>query len=286
MTAAKGAVGLWTGSHALVADAVHSAADVAGSVAVIVGLAIARKPPDEDHPYGHGKAELISAGVVAGILMLAALDVLYEAVRALFVAPVLPHRLAAVTALVAVVVKEALFRYNYRLGRRTGSPSLVASAYEHRSDVYASLAALFGIVLALAGQAASVRWLLYMDPVASGVVAILVFWMGYRMAADASHSLMDRTMDDQDLHPYRERVMAVPGVERIDALYVRDHGQYVIVDVKVSVDARMTVAAGHEIAARVKQELRQAFPRVQDVLVHVNPHFAGGETDDERGERP
>lgn len=273
LTIVKGAVGLMTGSRALFADAVHSAADVAGSVAVIIGLRIARKPPDEDHPYGHGKAELISSAIVALFLIAAGLDVGVSAVKAWFHAPSEPRLTAAYTAAGAIVIKEVMFQYSYRLGKRMHSRSLVATAYDHRSDVLSSTAALVGIVLSLVGLWTHQYWLLHMDALAGALVAVLVMRMGYKLAQDSLQTLMDRAVE-HDSSAYRAFVEQVPGVEQIEELRVRDHGQYVIVDVKISVAADITVAAGHDIADEVKGRMTEQFPRVLDVFVHVNPFYA------------
>ncbi|MCL6516519.1 cation diffusion facilitator family transporter [Alicyclobacillus sp.] len=281
LTVGKGAIGILAGSRALVADAIHSAADLAGSVAVIVGLMVARKPPDRDHPYGHGKAELISSFIVAGLLAAAGLDVAAGAVGALFRPAEQPRASAAWAAAVAVVIKEVMFQYNYRLGRRLRSRSLMASAMDHRSDVFSSLAALVGILMARAGAAWGMPWMLHMDAVASLVVALLILKMGYEVATDAVHVLMDRVVEGEAIKPYESVILSVPGVEHIDELRVRDHGRYVVIDAKISVDAHMSVAEGHGIAAEVKERLITRQPRVLDVLVHVNPCYP----DEEEGGR-
>lgn len=271
LTVVKGVVGLAAGSPALFADGVHSAADVMGSVAVMVGLWIGRKPPDADHPYGHGKAELLSSGIVAGVLLAAGVEIAVAAIRSMGERPTVPGVAAAWTAASAILVKEWLYRYNYRLGRRLHSRSLLASAADHRSDVLSSSAALTGIMLSLLGAHSHVGWLLYTDSVASAVVAVLVVKMGYEIAVDAVHVLMDRVMEGDEILPYRNLIASVTGVCRIDELRVRDHGQYVIIDVEISVQGDLSVSTGHGIATKVKEELMQQFPLVRDVWVHVNP---------------
>lgn len=277
---AKGAVGITAGSQALLADAVHSGADVIGSVAVIVGLRIARKPPDADHPYGHGKAELIATMLVALLLIGAGIEVVYTSVRALFEPVHAPELVAAWVALASIFIKEGMFQYTYRLGRRMDSTSLVASAYDNRSDVLSSIAAFIGILLADLGRFLRVEWLQHMDAAAGAAVALLILRIGYTLIRDSAQTLMDRTAPGEDLSVYAACVRETPGVRSIDELRVRDHGQYVIVDVEISVDAQMTVAAGHSIAAAVKSRLQQQFPRVYDALVHVNPfQEAAGQTE-------
>ncbi|MFB5190103.1 cation diffusion facilitator family transporter [Alicyclobacillus fastidiosus] len=281
----KGIVGVLAGSEALVADAVHSAADLIGSLAVIIGLRIARKPPDEDHPYGHGKAELIASIIVAGFLVAAAVEVGYTSATSLFHKPTRPDSIAAYTAFAAMLVKECLYHFNIRLGRRLHSKSLIASAYDHRSDVYSSMAAFIGIGLSLLGSHLHIHVLLYMDSVAGIFVAILVLKMAIEIAKDSLQSLMDRVvLEEQDLAPYMEAVQSVQGVRCIDEIRVRDHGQYVIVDLEIGVDAHITVAAGHDIAARVRSEMRAEFDRIQDVFVHVNPYYSEEERKDERAD--
>ncbi len=267
----KGSVGLWAGSRALVADAAHSAADLAGSVAVMIGLRVARKPPDEDHPYGHGKAELISTALVSCLLIGASLDVGFQSLRAFWEPPKKPEWLSAYAAMAAIVVKGLLYRYTYRLGKKLNSPSLMASATDHRSDVYSSMAALIGILLSLLGQALRLSWLLYMDALAGALVALLVVKMGSELASDSIQLLMDRAVSAEDLQPYYRLIAAVPGVLRVDELRARDHGTYILVDVKIQVDGAISVKDGHDIATQVKRRMMEEFPRVQDVLVHVNP---------------
>ncbi|SHJ55568.1 cation diffusion facilitator family transporter [Alicyclobacillus tolerans] len=278
LTFGKGIVGVITGNEAIIADAVHSGADVVGSVAVVVGLRIARKPPDDDHPYGHGKAELIAASIVAGFLIAAALEVAYSSLRSLFFPPIQPDWLAAWTAFISMLVKESMFQVNIRIAKKKRSQSLMASAYDNRSDVYSSLAALLGILLSLLGRYLHWVWLMQMDGVAGAVVAILVVKMALKIARDSLQPLMDRVvLEDADLTPYRESIEHSSGVCHIDDLRVRDHGSYVVVDVEISVDANLTVAEGHQIAASLRQSMKANFPRILDVFVHVNPYVEGEE---------
>lgn len=280
LTVGKGGVGLIAGSQALFADAVHSGADLVGSIAVLVGLRVARKPPDEDHPYGHGKAELLSSSIVAALLIAAALDVGVSSVRSLWRLPHTPYLASAYAAMAAVIVKEIMYQYNYRIGKRLNSKSLMASALDHRSDVFSSIAALVGIGLSLVGHWAGIKWLLRMDSIAGAFVSVLILKIGYDILQDSAQLLMDRVVQGEPVAEFEQTILSVAGVEHIDELRVRDHGQYLLIDVEISVNAQATVAAGHEIAARVKQGLMQTFPRIHDVLVHVNPYYPDEREDD------
>jgi len=277
LTLGKGFVGLMAHSDALIADAAHSAADVAGSLAVMIGMRVARLPADEDHPYGHGKAEVIAASLVAILLVLAGLDVIYSSVRQFFAVLEHPQWLALFTAAVSVVIKEFLYRYQIGVGKAARSPALIAGAADHRSDVYSSLAATAGIGLALIGAWLHIPLLLYADPLAGVLVAVVVVSMGYRMALDSYRSLLDQVLDAKTTQKLTEAVGAVPGVLRVDDVRARTNGSYCIVDVRMSVDPEMSVLEGHQIARMVKWAIIGDFAEVQDVLVHVNPFDEAGE---------
>ena len=276
LAAVKGAAGFLSGSQALIADAFHSASDVAGSFAVLIGLKAAKRPPDKDHPYGHGKAESIAAIIVSVLLLVVGLELAISAVKSIWNGQVeIPKWYALAAIMLSIVAKEGMFQYKYRLGKRLSSQALIANAWEHRSDVYSSIAALIGVGAAMIGGQLNIGWLLYMDPAAGAAVAVLVLHMGYKLVMDSIHSTMDHVLHDEEANPLIRAVQTVDGVITVDELRAREHGHYVIVDVKISVNPRMTVAEGHMIAKRVKNHLLQRFLHVADVFVHVNPFDPG-----------
>ncbi|AMX82779.1 cation transporter [Geobacillus subterraneus] len=271
LAAVKAVVGVWSQSQALIADAAHSASDVAGSFAVWVGLRAAARPPDEDHPYGHGKAESIAAIIVAVLLFLVGLEIGRSALMSFF-APLSPPGMAAVYVLLAsIVVKEAMFRYKYRLGQKLNSDALIVNAYEHRSDVFSSLAALIGVGAAILGGKWEIGWLVYADPLAGLVVAILVLKMAWELGRKSIHTAIDHVLHEEEPDYLREAVLSVPDVRQINELYAREHGHYVIVDLKIAVDPLLTVEEGHRIGKKVKEKLL-TLPRVRNVMVHINPY--------------
>ena len=273
LTLLKGVVGFLARSDALVADAAHSAADVAGSVAVMIGLRVARLPADTDHPYGHGKAEVIAASIVAIFLILAGLDVIFNSVRQFFSPLSAPAPVALYTAVFSMIVKEAIYRYQIKIGRAIRSPALIAGATDHRSDVYSSLAASAGILISLLGKNLHQPFLLYADPIAGLIVAAVVVRIGYQMAVDSFRSLLDQVLDSETTQNMTLAVQGVSGVMRVDDLRARSNGSYWIVDVKMSVDPSMSVLDGHHIAKTVKWTIMDQYEEVFDVLVHVNPFF-------------
>lgn len=272
----KFVAGMLSGSKALIADAAHSASDVAGSLAVLIGLKAAKLPPDEDHPYGHGKAESISAIIVSMLLIIVAFEVGVSAVKSIINSEVVvPPLYALIVIIIAIVVKEWMFRYKYRLGKQLNSQALIANAWEHRSDVFSSLAAFVGIGGAYLGGLWNVAWMMYLDPIAGVLVALLVLRMGYKLIMESIHNTMDHVLHEEDTLELRKAVEGVKGVIAVDDLRAREHGHYVIVDVKISVNPRITVLEGHDIAKAVKKILMKRFSHVSDVFTHVNPYDPG-----------
>jgi cation diffusion facilitator family transporter len=272
----KGIVGFMSGSKALIADAAHSASDVAGSFAVLVGIRAAQLPPDRDHPYGHGKAESIAAIIVSVLLMIIGIELAISAVKAISAGiSEAPKWYAMIAITISIIAKEAMFQYKYRLGKRISSQALIANAWEHRSDVYSSIAAFIGVGGALIGAHFGITWLYYMDPIASLLVAGLVIIIGYRLVMDSIHSTMDHVLHEEDSEELLKSVLKTKGVIAVDDLRAREHGHYVIVDVKISVNPRITVMEGHDIAKSVKLNLMERFTHVSDVFVHVNPYDPG-----------
>jgi len=276
LAAVKFVAGWISGSKALIADAVNSASDVAGAAAVLIGLRAAKKPPDEDHPYGHGKAESISAIIVSMLLIVVGVEVGISAVEAIWTGEMaVPPWYTLLVVAVTIAAKEVMFQYTYRLGKRVNSQALIANAWDHRSDVYASLAVFIGVGGAMLGGAWNVPWLVYLDPIAGILVSLLVVRMGYRLIMESIHNTLDHVLHEEDAADLRSAVEEVKGVLAVDELRAREHGHYVVVDVKISVNPRITVLEGHDIAKSVKQHLIERFPHVSDVFTHVNPYDPG-----------
>ncbi|GAA3717494.1 cation diffusion facilitator family transporter [Salinicoccus jeotgali] len=266
--------GVLGNSRALIADAVHSASDVLSSLAVLIGIRASRKPPDEEHPYGHGKSENVATLIIAIMLIVVGFEIIYNSVSSLISGSVGSETtlIALYIIIFSVVVKEALFQYKYRLGSRIKSPALIADAWHHRSDAISSLVALVGIGLTIVGSSFNIPALAYLDPIASAVIALIIMYMGYQLGKEAVSVSLEVVLNEDETQDMREAVLAVDKVRNIDNLSARSHGSYVIIDIKIAVDARMTVEEGHHVAREVKQILMRQFEEVQDVNVHVNPY--------------
>lgn len=279
LTAGKLIVGVVSGSTAVIADALHSASDIAATSVVFIGLRLASAPPDKDHHYGHAKMESVAAKIVSLILLVTAAGIASSALRALQSGRIEPpSSLAVWGTLAAIAVKEGLFRYVNSAGRRLASTALRAEAWHHRSDAGSSVAVLAGVVGARMGLPA-------MDALAGIVVAGLIGLMAVRLYIQSVRELIDEAPDSDELAAISLAVTSTEGVHSINEVKARRSGPTILVDVKLCVDPELTVAEGHAIAGRAKQAILQACPDVADVLIHVNPcHAVHGQENDRKQE--
>jgi cation diffusion facilitator family transporter len=273
LTSIKLVVGWLFNSPVLIADGVHNGADVVASVAALSSMRISSRPADEDHPYGHGKAEVIASGAVGIILALAALMIGYHSFQALFEPAEEAHLIALVAALISLIWKQALYVYTIRIGRSSNSKGLIATAYDHLADVWASMAAVVGIGLALLDQHVTIPFAQYGDPIAGIIVSALVLKLAYKMCRESVEVLMEKAVDPEKLAEYERLVLSVTQVKRIDRLRAREHGHYILVDVRVGIPGTLSVQEGHDISRAIKRAIMDAHQDVDEVLVHLNPWY-------------
>lgn len=264
----KGIAGVVGNSYALIADAVESTLDIFSSAAVLGGIKIAAIPPDENHPYGHGKAEPLVAMVVAFVLMATASVLASGSLAEIFTGS---HRTPAVFTLYVLVlvvfIKEVLFRWIVKVGRETGSTALQADAMHHRSDAITSLAACIGISIAIIGgkgYESADNWAALF---ASGII----FFNAYRLLRPALDEIMDASPSPDIETSVRAAAMLVEGVVGLDKCFIRKMGYSYYVDLHVVVDGNVSVRRGHDIAHDVKDKIKEKLPSVIDVFIHVEP---------------
>jgi len=277
LTLLKLIVGVLFNSQVLIADGIHNAGDVIASATALGSMRISSMPPDEDHPYGHGKAEVVGASVVAVILLIAALYIGYHSFMLLFEPPSQPHIIALIAAFISLIWKLLLYVYTMRIGRETNSKGLIATAQDHLADVYASAAACAGIGLGLIGEAYGWSLLSYGDPLAGMIVALLILKLAYETGRDSIDILMEKAVHPEKIEAYTTVLKNMPEVKRIDRIRAREHGQYIVVDVRIGVDATLTIQQGHDISRIMKKNIMTVDTQVTEVLVHLNPWYAGEE---------
>ncbi len=273
LAAIKGTAGVLGHSYALIADAVESTADIATSIVVLSGLRIAAKPADEDHPYGHGKAEPLATLAVSIALCIAAVGIAVESVFGILSPSHSPEAYTLVVVGIVIIVKETLFRVVSHAGQSIGSNAVNADAWHHRSDAITSAAAFIGISIALLGGPAYAQADAWAALFASGIIA----WNGVRLMRPALSEIMDAVPKENIESLVRMAARAVDGVRGLDRCTTRKMGLEYYVDLHVVVDGNETVRRGHQIAHSVKLAIQTSLPHVTDVLVHIEPL---GEEDD------
>lgn len=275
LTVLKILVGVLFNSPVLLADGFHNAGDVVASAAALTSMRFSQRPADDDHPYGHGKAEVIGSGLVAIILGIAAIYIGYEAVKTFFEEPAKASVIALITAIISLLWKQALYIYTMRIGKKVNSKGLIATAYDHLADVYASLAAVVGIGLALIGDTYNVPILLYGDPFAGVIVSVLVLRLAYEIGIEAMDILMEKNVSKDRLREFAALIRTVPEVKRIDRLRAREHGHYVLVDLRIGISGTLTIQEGHDISSKIRNLIINEHADVDEVLIHLNPWYPG-----------
>jgi len=264
LAGAKILAGLIGHAYVLIADGIESALDVGGSIVIWGGLTVAARPPDATHPYGHGKAEPIAAVVVAVGVLAAALGLAIQSVREIFLPHHAPAPYTLVVLIVAVIIKEFLYRYVIRVGREMESTAVKTDAWHHRIDAMTSIAAFIGISVALIGGEA---WQ-SADDWAALFACALIGANGYRLLRPALFEIMDA---GRIVRSIRRAARSVPGVIEVEKCRARKMGLDFYVDLHVGVDGSISVHEGHEIAHQVKRAIQQSDSRIADVLVHIEP---------------
>jgi cation diffusion facilitator family transporter len=273
---AKGIAGYLGNSYALIADAIESASDVLSSCIVYLGLRFAARPPDENHPYGHGKAEPLAALTVSLALLGAATAIGIESTREIVTPHHAPAPFTLVVLVLVVVVKETLFRIVFRVGQEVDSTALKTDAWHHRSDAITSATAFVGISVALIGG----RGYESADDWAALAASAIITYNAARLLRSALYELSDASPSGEVERHIRDVAGSVPAVMALDKCLVRKMGLDYIVDLDVIVDGGISVRDGHRIAHDVQSVLRRTIPRISRVYVHVEPHdrSAAGET--------
>lgn len=263
----KGVTGILGNSYALIADAIESTADVFTSGILLIGLRTSLKPPDKEHPYGHGKAESLSALVISLGLLCAAGIIIKESITNIMTPHKNPAAYTLIVLVIVIVIKEGLSRYVTKVGEEIKSHGVKADAFHHRSDAITSAAAFIGISIALIGGQGYHN----ADDYAALVASAIILINAYLIARPAIDELMDASVDEKLVEDIRQMACSVDGVIEIEKTYIRKSGSAFLVDIHVVVIGTLSVADGHKIAHDVKDAIIGTEPRVKDVLVHVEP---------------
>ncbi len=265
ITGAQITVGVFAQSQALIADGVHSLADLVSDFVVLQANRHSQLAPDNDHNYGHSRYETVASLFLGALLILVGFGMLWRAAEHVMHAQSVSsvHFSALVVAVFVLVSKELLFRYMLRGAQKVRSALLIANAWHARSDAASSLVVAVGIIGSMAGWS-------FLDPIAAGVVGVMVARMGLNVGWDALQDLSDRALDQTETDKLRVLLMATPGVRDVHELRTRKMGDRAIVDAHILVDSLISVSEGHYIAESARARLR-AHALVLDALIHVDP---------------
>ena len=270
--AAKLLAGIFGHSHALIADATESLVDIFNALIMWRGISVAATPADEDHPYGHTKAEPLAAAFGAIMLLVAAMWITIKGGMNIFewahgIPRDQPQKFTLIALATVVFVKEGLFRFILSEGTDTDNSAVKTDAWHHRADAITSLGAAIGITIALIGGPKYV----FADDVAAIFAAFIVGWSGWLLLRPALSELMDRSADPGVIEQIRGIAAGIEGVANVEKCFARKAGHLLFVEMHVEVDPQMTVWHSHEIAHDVKDKIRETMPTVSDVLIHIEP---------------
>lgn len=269
LAAVKITGGVLGSSGALIADGIESSADVVSSLVVWGGLRISLKPADEDHPYGHGKAEPLAAIAAAAGLVIAAIVIVVESVKQILTPHQIPRWFTLFILVGVIIVKFALSRFVSNVGESVESTALKTDAMHHFSDALTSSAAFIGISIAIVGGAGYES----ADDWAALLACVIIIYNGANLFRDGVNEVMDAAPTKEYEDKIRVVAQSVEGVRDIEKCRIRKSGLHRWIDIHVEVDGNIPVWKGHEIGHRVKDALLGSEHGVADVLVHIEPHL-------------
>ena len=260
--------GIIAHSNAMISDSVHSASDVFSTIVVIIGIKLASKEADKEHPYGHERLECVAAIVLAMVLFITGLGIGAEALKNIaqgnYSDLQVPGILALIAAIVSIVSKEGMYWYTRYYAKKIDSSALLADAWHHRSDAFSSIGALIGIGGARLGFPV-------MDSIASLVIFVFIVKAAYDIFKDAMDKMLDHSCDEETEKQIYDCVMKNEHVRGIDLLQTRIFGNKIYVDVEIQLYASYTLEEAHNIAETVHNAIEDNFPKVKHIMVHVNP---------------
>lgn len=262
----KCVLGHVAGSRAVFADGVHSLSDLVTDIAVIVGVKYWTRPADDSHPHGHRRIETLVTAIIGIILAGVALGIGYRAFADLGKPVARPGWAAFTAAMVSIVGKEILFRWNMVVAKRAKSQALVANAWHHRSDSLSSIPAAAAVAVALIFPKLGV-----VDLVGAVIVSLFILHAAWSIFRPALDQLIDRAAPTELVNTIQELSLAVPGVKEVHAIRTRYLGSCIQADLHVLVDPTLSVRVGHDIAHAVRERLVTAEPEIVDVVVHIEP---------------
>lgn len=273
LTAFKLVAGIVGRSSAMVADAVHSLSDLVSDAVVLIMIKIGSKGIDKNHDYGHGKFETLASVIVALLLIVVGGELFANGIskiRLVARGEVLeqPKMIALWAALVSIVIKEFLYQWTARVGKRENSPAMITNAWHHRSDALSSVGSAIGIggALVFGGQ-----WVI-LDPIVGCIISLCIVGVAIKMMLPALHELTEGSLPEETENQITELIMSVDGVESVHDLRTRRNGPNIIVAAHIVVNPEMTVAHAHHLTVLAENAIRAHFGDETQLSIHIEPN--------------
>lgn len=265
---AKIVAGLMANSVALVSDGIHSLSDLISDAFVLAMARISHREPDRNHPYGHGRFETVGTVVISVALFSVAGGIAWDSLQRLQNPQLLqrPGLWAFIVTLLSILGKEWIYQYTRGVAININSSMLMANAWHSRSDALSSVVVLIGLAAAWLGY-------LWADLVAAVLVALLIGRIAWHLLWQALNEVLDTALPDPELDAFRHHILEQEHIQGVHDLRGRRHGAQVLLDIHLQVDSRITVSEGHFFTERIIHSLKQAFPAISDVVVHIDPEF-------------
>ena len=268
LSAFKFVVGLISHSKALISDSIHSLSDVLSTIIVIIGIKLANKKPDKEHPYGHERLECVAAIILSIMLALTGIGIGIAGIESITKgtnALIISSTLALSAAAISIVLKEAMYWYTKKAAKKINSGALLADAWHHRSDALSSVGSFLGILFVKLGYP-------IFDSIASVVICIFIIKAALDIFKDAIDKMVDKACSDDELKKIEKIILSNKDVIRIDDLKTRQFGNMYYIDVEIAVESHMSIKKAHEIAHTVHDDIEKKLKKVKHCMIHVNPN--------------
>ncbi len=259
----------WIGkSSAMISDSIHSLSDVFSTIVVMIGLKLANKKEDSDHPYGHERMECIAAFLLSVFLFMTGIGIGWLGLKTVIFSNKssiqVPTVIALIAAIISILTKEAMYWYTRNTAKKIKSNALMADAWHHRSDSLSSIGSLIGISGAMLGFK-------LLDPIASIIICICIIKAAFDIFIDSVDKIVDKSCSDEFIKDVKNLVLKIKGVEEIDSIKTRLFGNKVYIDIEVSADETLSLKKAHEIAQKIHDKIEKNFEEVKHCMVHMNP---------------
>jgi len=267
-----GSLKIFTGiignSHSAVADGIHSFSDLSTDIAILIGVKFWSAPPDQDHPYGHGRIETLITLFIGMVLIFAGGTIAYSSIVSVRVEDISgPDPVAVTGILLTIILKEILFRWTLNTGKKHGSSAIIANAWHHRSDAFSSLIALISISVSIFFPG-----LEFIDRIGALAVSFIILKASWDIIKPSLSELCDRGLNNEKIEKIKDISLRVAGVREVHAVRGRSYGGGYYIDLHILVNDKISVKEGHDIAEEVKKSLLAEDLSVIDVIIHIEPY--------------